>query len=269
MQAATTRPSPFGHALRRWRTDRGLSQLALSLRAETPARHISFLETGRARPTQPMVLRVAEALEIPLNDRNELLAAAGFAPIYSTESLGDEALQPVRFVIDRLLASHAPYPALVLDRWYDILDANFTAQQVFLGGIAPDPDDPPNLISLIIGPARAALMNPSEVIHDGLRRLRKDVRLSPGDARLEGLLETLEAATRDLPPPEPGPLAPVLFTRLRVGEEILSTLSTLVHFGGVHDVTVDGLHLELIYPADAATDAAFKAIGQAGKLLVF
>ena len=112
MPAGTT---PFGHALRRWRTLRHLSQLDLATRAGTPSRHVSFLETGRARPSRDMVLRLAEALEVPPVECNTLLTAAGFAPQFTERPLGDAALAAVRDVIDRLLRAHAPYPALVLD----------------------------------------------------------------------------------------------------------------------------------------------------------
>lgn len=254
-------PTPFGRALRRWRTTRRLSQLTLAGLAETPSRHVSFLETGRARPSRAMVLRMGEALELPLDERNALLATAGFAPVYPTSALADEALQPVRFVIDRLLTAHSPYPGVVLDRWYDILDANLGARRLFLGGAEVDPHDPPNLYDLMLGPLRPLIINWEEVVADALRRLRRQVFRAPDDARLADLLTRLESIAAGLDLAPEGAAAPVLLTRVRFAGTELATLSTLVHFGGAQDLTVEGLHLELIYPADAATDQVLKALG--------
>lgn len=253
-------PSPFGHALRHWRTARHLSQLELAMRAQTPPRHVSFLETGRSRPSQEMVLRLAEALDVPLHERNGLLLAAGFAPRFHERPLADDALGSIRFVIERMLAAHAPYPGIVLDRWYDILGANVTAERLLLGGAKIDPDDPPSLVDLLLGPMRPAVLNWDELVFDMLWRLRREVAAAVDDARLAGVLERVEAASRTASPPRrEGGESPVLFTRVRFGDTELRTLSTLVYFGGARDVTVDGLHMELIFPADAATEAVFRA----------
>ncbi|MFO0744218.1 MAG: helix-turn-helix domain-containing protein [Myxococcota bacterium] len=284
--------SPFGRALRRWRTSRRLSQLELATRTGTPARHVSFLETGRSRPSREMVLRLADALDVPLPDRNALLQVAGFAPAFATRPLDDAALGPVRFVIERLLAAHAPYPAIVLDRWYDILDANLGGRRVFLGGAAIDRDDPPSLIDLILGPFKAAVINWDELVWDAVLRLRREVAAAGDDARLGDILERAEAVAKTLPPRQDvagaAGDAPVLMTRVRFDAASrqmasggggppraeparpateapalteLRTLSTLVHFGGARDITVDGLHLELVYPADPATDAVLRQLG--------
>lgn len=211
-----------------------------------------------------MVLRLADALDVPLPDRNALLQLAGFAPAFAMRTLDDAALWPIRFVIERLLAAHAPYPAIVLDRWYDVVDANLAGRRMFLGGATIDPDDPPSLIDLILGPFREVVVNWDELVWDGLVRLRRDVAAADDDARLAGLLLRVEEAVKVLAPRRTGGVtgdAPVLLTRIRSGAGELSTLSTLVHFGGARDVTVDGLHLELVYPADPATDLALRALG--------
>lgn len=265
MEQANT--SPFGAALRRWRTTRRLSQLALATHAQTPARHVSFLETGRSRPSQAMVLRLAEALELPLQEQNRLLTVAGFAPVYPERTLDDAALAPVRFVIARLLAAHAPYPGVVLDRWYDILDANFAARCFFLGGAQVDPDDPVNLLDLLLGPMRAQVLNWDALLWDAVVRLRREVAAAPDDDRLAAMLERAELTAREVPQPIEARGAPVLMTRFAYEGGELRTLSTLVHFGGSRDVTVDGLHLELIYPADAATEAVLRAVGEADPAL--
>ncbi len=211
-----------------------------------------------------MVLRLAGAIDVPLHERNALLAVAGFGPAFAQRTLDDAALLPVRFVIDRLLAAHAPYPGIVIDRWYDILDANMAARHLFHEGRPIDRDDPPNLIDLMLGPMRGVVDNWDELALDGLARLRRDVAAAPDDGRLAGLLERVEAATRRLPARPNEPVAgesPVLLTRLRLGGLELSTHSTFVYFGASQDVTVDGLHLELLFPADALTDEAFRALG--------
>ncbi len=248
----------FGHALKRWRSSRRISQLELATRAATPPRHVSFLETGRSRPSRDMVLRLCSALDLPLSERNTLLAAAGFPAHFPERTLDDQALAPIRYVIDRMLSSHAPYPGIVLDRWYDILDANLGARRLFHGGLPIDPDDPPNLIDLILGPLRSLVVNWNELVWDAISRLRREVHDAPDDARLAELLTRLEAAA---PPHQPAAPNPVLYSRVRIGDAELTTLSTLVRFGGSRDVTVDGLHLELIFPADPTTDAYLRALG--------
>jgi len=262
----STRPrqtTPFGRALRRWRTSRRLSQLELAARAETPPRHVSFLETGRSRPSEEMVMRLGAAMELPLHERNALLTAAGFHAAFPERSLDDEALGPVRQVIDRLLASHAPFPGIVIDRWYDILAANLGGRRLFLGGAEVDPDDPTSLVDLLLGPLRALAVNWDELVWDALVRMRRDVADAPDDDRLASLLARVEEAAAALPPPPvTAGLAPVLFTRARLGGVEIKTLSTLVHFGGSRDVTVDGLHLELVFPADPETEAVLMALGR-------
>ncbi len=261
MSAPATSPSPFGRLLRHWRTLRRLSQFALALKAGTPARHVSFLETGRARPTQAMVLRLAAALDVPLAERNALLAAAGFGALYTARALDDAALASVRDVIGRLLASHAPLPALVLDGHYDVLDLNDGARALLAAlGLAPD-GAPPNLVALLLGPLRDSIVNHDDVVHDTRARLQRDLAASPGDGRLASLLADVEhalggrGATR-----APASESPVLLTTFRTPVGPLHTLSALVHFGGARDATVQGLQVELLYPADAASEALLRAV---------
>lgn len=261
MSAPAPSPSPFGQLLRQWRTLRHLSQFALALKAGTPARHVSFLETGRARPTQAMVLRLAAALDVPLSDRNALLAAAGFGPVYTARALDDAALASVRDVIGRLLRSHAPLPALVLDAHYDVLDLNDGARAL-LGalGIAGD-GALPNLVTLLLGPLRETIVNHDDVVRDTQARLQRDLAASPGDARLASLLDAVERtlAGRDTARARASE-SPVLLTTFRTPAGPLHTLSALVHFGGARDATVQGLQVELMYPADAASEALLRAV---------
>lgn len=250
----------FGPALRRWRQARRLSQLALATQAGTPPRHLSFLETGRSRPSREMVLRLADALDLPLTERNGLLQTAGFPAAFPERPLTDAVLAPIRLVIERMLAQHAPFPALVLDRWYDVLDANRGARRVFLADAPLDPDDPPNLLDLMLGPMRPLLLNWDDHVHDALVRVRRDVLDHPDDGRLRALLDRLEALAPAAPlSADP---APVLLSRLRLGGLELETLSTLVRFGGPRDITVEGLHLELIFPANDQTETVLRALGE-------
>ncbi len=254
--------TPFGHALRRWRASRRLSQLDLALRAGTPPRHVSFLETGRARPTQAMVLRLADALDVPLHDRNALLRDAGFAATFDERPLTDEALAAVRAVIARLLAAHEPFPAVVLDRWYDVLDATTGARALFLGGAALPVAPRLNLVTHLLGPLRSALVNWEEVAVDALWRLRREAGAAPDDERLGALLAELEQVAGPLVMPRGSVAAsPVLLARLRSPFGEIATVSTIVHFGGARDVTVEGLRVELIYPADTRSEAILRRIG--------
>src|SRR5437763_6119512 len=130
-------PSAIGELLRAWRQRRNLSQLELSLNAEVSSRHLSFLETGRARPSREMVMRLAEELEVPLRERNGLLLAAGFAPAYAQRPLDAPEMASVRQAVDRFLRAHEPYPAVVVDRYHNLIAAN-DALELLLNGVAPE-----------------------------------------------------------------------------------------------------------------------------------
>jgi len=146
VDTASTLPStaraPIGELLRTWRRRRSLSQLELALEADVSSRHVSFLETGRARPSRDMVLRLAEHLEIPLRERNGLLLAAGYAPQYVELSLDEPEMAPIHQALDRFLRAHEPYPAVILDRHYNIVSAN-DATSVLTAGVAPELVAPP------------------------------------------------------------------------------------------------------------------------------
>ncbi len=208
-----------------------------------------------------MVLRLAVALDVPLADRNALLAAAGFGAVYTARALDDAALASVRDVIGRLLTSHAPLPALVLNAHYDVLDLNEGARALLavlgLGGDGAAP----NLVALLLGPLRATIVNHEDVVRDTQARLQRDLTASPGDARLAALLRDVEASLAGREPAR-GRVgeSPVLLTTFRTPHGPLHTLSALVHFGGARDATVQGLQVELIYPADAASEALLRAV---------
>ncbi len=259
----TTQPQPRpGELLRQWRERRRLSQLDLALAAETSARHLSFVETGRARPSRDMLLRLAEQLEVPLRERNHLLLAGGYAPVFGQAPLDAPQMAAVREALGKVLAGHEPYPAVVVDRSWNLVDAN-AAVAVLLGPADPALLAPPaNVLRVSLHPDGMAprIVNLGEWRAHLLGRLRRQVALT-GDARLAELLDELRAYPCAQPEPEvevPGPGDVVVPLRLRHGGQELSFLSIMASFGTPLDVTVAELAIESFFPADPATGAALR-----------
>lgn len=255
--------TPFGQQLRHWRSVRSLSQLELALRADVSVRHLSFMETGRSRPTDDMVLRLAEALSLPLRERNALLRVAGFAPRYRETQLTAPELAPARAIVDRMLLKHEPYPAFALDRWWDIVAANRTARLLFEALSATSE----NAIEVFLGegPVRHLLDNWSELAWATVSRLRHEVSSCGADARLLELLRRAEALVKGVTPPSDAALASaVLCTRLRLGERVLNLTGTVASFSTPRDLTLEELRVELIFPADADTERFFEELSQGG-----
>ena len=185
--AVATAPTPVGDLLRTWRQRRSLSQLELSLDAEVSSRHLSFVETGRARPSREMVLRLAEELQVPLRERNALLLAAGYAPVYQERALDAPEMEDVRQAVDRFLRAHEPYPAIVIDRQHDLLASN-DASQLLLEGVAPGLLEPPaNALRIALHPEGMAprTLNLGEWSAHLLQRLQASDRGSNGGASAE------------------------------------------------------------------------------------
>jgi transcriptional regulator with XRE-family HTH domain len=247
----------IGDLLREWRQRRHLSQLALACVAEISPRHLSFVETGRAQPSREMVLRLAERLDVPLRDRNALLMAAGFAPVYRERPLDDPALAAARSAIDIVLAGHEPYPALAIDRHWHLVASN-RALMPLLTGVARHLLAPPvNVLRLSLHPEGVLprIVNAGEWRAHILERLRRQVG-STGDATLRSLLDEL----RRYPAPaedartsafEPGGVLVPLTIRTAAGD--LSFVSTTTVFGTPMDVTLSELAIESFFPADPAT----------------
>ncbi len=252
----------FGRQLRVWRKRRGVSQLDLGLQAEVSARHISFLETGRARPSRSMVVRLANALEVPLRARNGLLLDAGFAPRYGERSLDDEELSEARRALQFVLDAHEPNPAFVLDRMWQIVLWN-RVQGYLLRELHGDDGSPADLNALDLvflpGRLRESLENWEEVACAMLRRLHRQVsRVGSTDPlhatwkRIQTLpgvaeLDLVEDAQRH---------APVLVPmRIREGDLVLTWFSTLAVFGATGDVTLEELVIESFFPGDDVTRA--------------
>ncbi|HET7844318.1 MAG TPA: helix-turn-helix transcriptional regulator [Xanthomonadales bacterium] len=266
--ATTNRPQPVGHLIRDWRQRRRLTQLDLACDAEISTRHLSFLETGRAKPSREMVLHLTELLDVPLRERNALLVAAGFAPVFRERALDDPAMAKARDALQIVLGAHEPYPAIVVDRHWNLRMANRAAHRL-LAGIPPDKlASPVNVLRLSLEPDGLAqhIVNLGEWRAHLLARLRSQVATS-GDATLRALHEELAALpplpgeVRD-PPSTPFPDVVVrLHMRTPLGE--LALFSTITVFGTPVDVTLSELALEAFYPADEATGASLRAMAAA------
>jgi transcriptional regulator with XRE-family HTH domain len=261
---------PIGEHLREWRQRRRLSQLDLAVEAEISTRHLSFLETGRARPSRDMVLRLAEQLDVPLRERNVLLVSAGYAPMFSERGLDDPALAAARHAIDLVLKGHEPFPALAVDRHWILRAAN-GALAPLLADLPADLLAPPvNVLRLSLHPHGLAprIANYAEWRAHLLSRLHRQVEVT-ADPALMGLLEELRA----LPTPPQARASPharaedyggvVVPLRLRVGDATLSLFSTTTVFGTPVDVTLSELAIEAFYPADAATAGMLRRLSAA------
>ncbi|HEX8103702.1 MAG TPA: helix-turn-helix transcriptional regulator [Solirubrobacteraceae bacterium] len=248
-----------GPLLRDWRRRRHLSQFALALDAGVSARHLSFVETGRARPSAEMVVHLAEHLEVPLRDRNALLVAAGYAPAYVERPLDAPELGPVREAIDRVLAAHEPYPALVVDRHWGMVAGN-RAVELLTAGVAPALLEPPvNVLRLALHPDGLAgrIANLGEWRAHLLDRLARQA-VATADPALDALHAELSALPGGAPPAALDLAAGDIAVPLRL-EGGLAFISTVTTFGTAVDVTVAELAIEAFYPADAHTAAAVRA----------
>ena len=254
--------SPVGRLLREWRGTRRMSQLELSVQAGVSARHLSFVETGRARPTREMILRLAQELDVPLRSRNELLLAGGFARAYAERELGGPQLATVLASLRDVLAGHEPYPAVLIDRHWTMIDANAAVGRL-LAGSAPHLLEPPvNVLRLSLHPDGMAprIANLAEWRAHVLHRLDRQAAAT-GDPVLHALHAEL-AALPGGPPngtPQAQPDGIVVPLRFRPGDGTeLSFFSITSVLGTPLDVTLSELAVESFLPADAATAAALR-----------
>jgi transcriptional regulator with XRE-family HTH domain len=258
------RKSALGDHLRDWRQRRRMSQLDLACEADISTRHLSFLETGRAQPSREMVLHLAERLDVPLRERNVLLTAAGYAPVFPERRLDDPALRAARNAVDLVLAGHEPYPALAVDRHWTLVASNASVARL-LAGAAPALLAPPvNVLRLSLHPQGLAprIANLAEWRAHLMARLRRQVDVS-ADPVLVALMEELRGypvppgthAPRDQEP-APDYAGVVVPLKLHAEGGILSFLSTTAVFGTPVDITLSELALESFFPADAATAEA-------------
>jgi len=253
------RVSTVGHLLQQWRQVRRLSQLALASDARVSPRHLSFVESGRSAPSRDMIITLAAALDVPLRDRNQLLLAGGYAPIYHETPLADPAMAAVHDALHRVLRHHQPYPAVVLDRHWNVLATNEPAAAMFaflLAGVSAP--EPPNVVRLIFGPLRPYVRNFDDVGPSLVQRVHREAVCGAVDPQTETLLREVLAL--------PGiptawrrpdltarltPTVPVNFARDGVSVSYFSLVTTV---GTPQDVTAQELRLESFFPLDPATE---------------
>jgi transcriptional regulator with XRE-family HTH domain len=249
-----------GPLLKDWRRRRRLSQLDLALEADVSTRHLSFVETGRSKPSRELLLHLAEHLDVPLRDRNGLLLAAGYAPDYRETPLDDAAMTPVRHALDKVLTGHEPFPAVIVDRRWTLVSANRPALTLLADGVAPALLEPPvNVVRVALHPDGMAprIVNFAEWRAHLLDRLRHQVAVT-GDAALTTLFEEVSGYPG---PGRPGGHAPSeVFVPLvfRSGDRELRFFSTVATFGTAVDITVSELAIESFFPADRRTAEALR-----------
>ena len=262
METKVNRPvSPVGALLRQWREARSLSQLALALRAGVTQRHVSFVESGRSRPGQEMVLKLAAVLDVPLRERNQMLRVAGFLPVYREEGLLGPDSAPIREALSRMLEGHEPYPAVVMDRHWNVRSTNCAAE-AFFGWLLPDGgSDSPNVVRMMFDPnaLRPFVANWEEVARSLVQRVHREAIGGIPDAETSALLEEVLAY-----PGVPvgwrladftSTLLPVIPVRFRKGELSLNYFSTVTTLGTPQDVALQEIRVECFYPADDVTGA--------------
>jgi transcriptional regulator with XRE-family HTH domain len=257
MTALATAPdADFGALLRTWRASRRMSQLELASAAGVSSRHLSFIETGRARPSREMVVHLAEHLDVPLRERNSLLNAAGFAALYRETALTAPEMEQARAAIDLVLRQH-PFPAIAVDRRWDLVNANDRAFDL-VDGVDPALLGPPmNVYRVSVHPdgLRPRIDNFDEYADHLLSRLQHQVAVSADPELVELLDEIRDLVGRAQPNVHVPPSQVLLPMRLRVGNRVLSFMSTISVFGTPVDITLAELAIELFFPADKETAA--------------
>jgi transcriptional regulator with XRE-family HTH domain len=257
--------------LRQWRSERRISQLDLALQAEVSTRHLSFIETGRAKPSRQMVLLLSSALEVPLRERNTLLLAAGYAPAYRETALDDPQMADVRLALQMILRQHDPFGAVVVNRHWDVVMASDSWRRMMAAlGAAQCPSVPlevvpvprPNIIRALLapGPLRQSIRNWDQLARAIVVRARRDAARDPQAE------EVLRLAVEEAGQPElwddadlVSPQSLLIPVELEVGGTVLRLLSTISTLGTAQDITLQELHIESFHPADAETDARVRA----------
>lgn len=271
--AASTR---FGDSLRRARAVRRRSQLDLALSAGLSQRHLSFLESGRSQPSRAMLLRLAEALDLGLADRNDWLIAAGFAPIYPQRAIEAPDMTPVRDALARMLRHHEPFPAMVIDRAWNLVMTNEATERMIAmasmvaGRASPDVlwrtvcgDGPRNMVQMSLHPAglRPFVVNADEVVAALLARLSQEALDHPPSARLREVVMAypgIAAAARNID--VSARLSPVLATHFRIAGQDLRLFAMLSRFDMPRDLTAEDLRVETLYPADADSERLLREL---------
>ncbi len=244
----------FGELLKSWRQRRRLSQLELGITANVSARHISFLETGRSRPSQPMVMMLARHLDVPRDVCNQLLSLAGFAPAFAARAPSDAEMAPAQEAVSWMLNRHAPYPGFAFDRHWTLLALNPPATALFASvGISKGD----NLLAAYLENEAlvSALENAGQILEHTLTRIRIESAHFGGDDVLDEAAKQLAAMLPDDVATATGPMPPFLPAIFRMGDMRLSFFSTIAQFGSAEDIALAEMRVELLFPADDATKA--------------
>lgn len=265
------KPESFGALLKAWRQARGQSQMALAMAAGVSPRHMSFIETGRSRPSRGMVLALCERLALPLRDRNQLLEAAGHARAYGETSLSSPALAHMRQVVEFMLGQLEPYPAVAVDRHWNLVLSNAANLAVFGHFLSPDTltgGAPLNVMRLVVDPGglRPFIVNFDAVARDMHLRLSREIEEFGATPERRQLLEDVSAQIGPL-----SPMAglsrdegnPTISIHLRRDDFELKLTTMLALLGSPRDITLDELRLEVFVPADRATDVALRRLAGA------
>lgn len=272
MALTSTGSTPFGEQLRHWRKKQGLSQLELALMAEVSQRHLSFLESGRSAPTQEMILRLATVMELSLRTQNLLLSAAGFSPAYSETNLDAPEMKPIRQALDYMLRQQEPYPALVMDRHWNLITSNQSAQillntLVDLSRLPPDmfPDGVLNIMCLTLHPQGLMpyLDNGEQVAAHLLQRMHRESILAGTGSPAEKLYQQLGAYYPQLDTSQHNPIqghAPVLSSVFVKDGLRLNLFTTITTLGTPCDVTLQEMRIESLFPADPESDALLREL---------
>jgi len=261
------RMAPFGTELKHWRQARGLSQLELATRADVSQRHISFLETGRSRPSSDMVMHLGRTLDVPPREQNTLLSAAGHAPVFTETSLDD--MVGVRSALDHILNAHEPYMAVILDRRWNIVASNSAATS-FLSAVFSDVPEwvtpPLNIMRLSLHPdgLRTHMVGWDATASSLLRRLERDAATFPSDTGIRYLLEEVRSyegvAELDGLRGEPSPADLVVPTTYEILGHTISMFTTIAVIGDAHDLTLAELRIETFWPSDDASARAWRDV---------
>ncbi|MGB3293032.1 MAG: helix-turn-helix domain-containing protein [Phormidesmis sp.] len=268
MASTVSADNAFGHMLRQWRSQRNFSQLDLSVASDVSQRHISFVESGRARPSRTMVLKLATVLDVPLRQQNKMLTAAGFAPTYSEFDLSAPEVAPIRRALEFMLRQQEPYPALVMDRYWNQIKVNRGAEQItswLLAGqsLPPDLSGQVNLMKLMLHPEglRPYIANWQSAATHLIHRVHRESL--EGHEQSQKLFDELLSypTVRELwqAPTEDSWHLPLLTVNFYKDGQQLSFFTTITTLGTPHDITLQELRLECLFPADEATDKHIKA----------
>jgi len=260
----------FPALIKHWRNQRGLSQLDLALAADVSARHVSFLETGRAHPSAEMILRLAAAMSVPLRDQNAMLVAAGYAEAFEEPGIDGDLSGPIRIALERMLAQHEPFPMVVVNRRYDVLTTN-RAAAALLPRLVAEPaaiTTPLNVFHMLFDPrlARRFVLDWERLARTLLSRLHREALERGNDSELKALLRSLFEYA-DIPvdwqrPDLSTPSEPCLTLRVRRGDLELAFLTTLTVFSAPQNVTLEELRIESYFPLDDRTRHACEALAR-------